>query len=197
MLHEFIDLNRDAIIARTRDRVRSRPWPSVAPGELEHGVPLFLTQLAETLRSGDDVGTLSRRRDRCGRRPPRTGSAPIGLYCHGECGRCRPHPVQQQITADAGERDRTFRTAQTRGFLGVTMQITDLRDVMPKSGVSRGARRNRGSARTATLPNALEGQIEEICRDIAVQAKRMRQLQEQADELRTAFRQWAGASGTD
>ena len=50
MLYEFIDLNRDAIIFRTRDRVRSRPWPSVAPGEVEHGVPLFLTQLSETLR---------------------------------------------------------------------------------------------------------------------------------------------------
>jgi signal transduction histidine kinase len=50
MLHEFIELNRDAIIVRTRDRVRSRPWPSVAPGEVEYGVPLFLTQLAETLR---------------------------------------------------------------------------------------------------------------------------------------------------
>jgi signal transduction histidine kinase len=50
MLYEFVDLNRDAIISRTRDRVRSRPWPSVAPGEVEHGVPLFLTQLSETLR---------------------------------------------------------------------------------------------------------------------------------------------------
>ena len=50
MLYEFVDLNRDLIIARTRDRVRSRPWPSVAPGEVEHGVPLFLTQLSETLR---------------------------------------------------------------------------------------------------------------------------------------------------
>jgi signal transduction histidine kinase len=50
MLYEFVDLNRDVIISRTRDRVRSRPWPSVAPGELEHGVPLFLTQLSETLR---------------------------------------------------------------------------------------------------------------------------------------------------
>ena len=50
MLYEFVDLNRDVIIARTRDRVRSRPWPSVAPGEVEHGVPLFLTQLSETLR---------------------------------------------------------------------------------------------------------------------------------------------------
>ena len=50
MLHTFIALNRDEIIARTRERVRNRPWPSVAPGEVEHGVPLFLTQLAETLR---------------------------------------------------------------------------------------------------------------------------------------------------
>jgi signal transduction histidine kinase len=50
VLHEFIAVNREVIISRTRDRVRSRPWPSVAPGEVEHGVPLFLTQLAETLR---------------------------------------------------------------------------------------------------------------------------------------------------
>jgi signal transduction histidine kinase len=50
MLYDFVDLNRDVIISRTRDRVRSRPWPSVAPGEVEHGVPLFLTQLSETLR---------------------------------------------------------------------------------------------------------------------------------------------------
>ena len=48
-----------------------------------------------------------------------------------------------------------------------------------------------------TLPNPLDGQIEEICRDMAVQVKRMRQLHEQADELRTTFRQWAGPRGTD
>src|SRR4029078_10729397 len=50
MLYEFVALNRDVIISRTRERVRSRPWPSVAPGEVEHGVPLFLMQLSETLR---------------------------------------------------------------------------------------------------------------------------------------------------
>src|SRR5688500_20222560 len=50
MLYEFVDLNRDVIISRSRDRVRGRLWPSVAPGEVEHGVPLFLTQLSETLR---------------------------------------------------------------------------------------------------------------------------------------------------
>ena len=66
---------------------------------------------------------------------------------------------------------------------------------MPKSAVSRGARRNRRSAGRAILPNALEGQTEEICRDMAVQVKRMRQLHEQADELRTTFRRWAAPRG--
>ena len=55
---------------------------------------------------------------------------------------------------------------------------------MPKSEVVSAARRRQGRRRPAELPNAVEGQIAEICRDLAVQVKRMRQLQEQADELR-------------
>jgi len=47
------------------------------------------------------------------------------------------------------------------------------------------------------LSSVLEGQIAEICRDLAVEAKRMRTLQEQADELRQTMRQWAGRSKTD
>lgn len=62
---------------------------------------------------------------------------------------------------------------------------------MPKPEILRRAPRKRTPGERATLPTALEGQIEEICSDIAVQVKRMRQLQAQADELRTAFRQWA------
>ena len=50
MLHEFVTTHRDTIIARTRDKVSARPWPPASPQELEHGVPLFLTQLSETLR---------------------------------------------------------------------------------------------------------------------------------------------------
>jgi signal transduction histidine kinase len=52
-LYQFVTRNRDEIIVKTRERVRGRAWPSVASGELEHGVPLFLTQLSETLRLGD------------------------------------------------------------------------------------------------------------------------------------------------
>jgi signal transduction histidine kinase len=51
MLHEFVTTHRDEIIARTREKVSSRPWPPASTGELENGVPLFLTQLSETLRA--------------------------------------------------------------------------------------------------------------------------------------------------
>lgn len=50
MLYEFVTRHRDAIVGRTRLRLRERPWPSPSPRELDTGVPLFLDQLAETLR---------------------------------------------------------------------------------------------------------------------------------------------------
>jgi signal transduction histidine kinase len=50
MLHEFLTLHREQIIARTREKVATRPAPRPTEAELEHGVPLFLQQLAETLR---------------------------------------------------------------------------------------------------------------------------------------------------
>jgi hypothetical protein len=61
---------------------------------------------------------------------------------------------------------------------------------MPKSRVFHDAHQHRPPAGRVTRRNVLEGQIEEICRDMAMQVKRTRQLHEQADELRTAFRQW-------
>ena len=50
MLYEFIARNREVIVIRAGDRVGRRPWPSISSGEIEHGVPLFLSQLCETLR---------------------------------------------------------------------------------------------------------------------------------------------------
>ena len=69
MLYEFVALHRDDIVARTRARVRGRPWPSVSSHEIEHGVPHFLTQLSETLRlettptpfSSDAIGSSATR----------------------------------------------------------------------------------------------------------------------------------------
>jgi len=50
VLHEFITSNRDELVERARGKVATRPFPVVSNVELDHGVPLFLTQLAETLR---------------------------------------------------------------------------------------------------------------------------------------------------
>ena len=69
MLYEFVTMYREDIVVRARDRVSGRPWPSVSSRELEHGVPLFLTQLAETLRleatpapfSSDAIGSTATR----------------------------------------------------------------------------------------------------------------------------------------
>jgi signal transduction histidine kinase len=51
MLHEFLFANRAAIIARTRIKVGLRAAPRATEAELENGVPLFLDQLIEALRS--------------------------------------------------------------------------------------------------------------------------------------------------
>jgi signal transduction histidine kinase len=50
MLYEFITTYRDSITARAREKLTDRPWPLASTSELEHGVPLFLTQLCDTLR---------------------------------------------------------------------------------------------------------------------------------------------------
>jgi signal transduction histidine kinase len=51
MLYEFVTTYRESIIQRARQKLTARPWPSASPEELENGVPLFLTQLSEKLRS--------------------------------------------------------------------------------------------------------------------------------------------------
>lgn len=50
MLHEFITAHRAEIVERCRARIASRPVPRATDEELEYGVPLFLDQLADTLR---------------------------------------------------------------------------------------------------------------------------------------------------
>jgi signal transduction histidine kinase len=54
MLHEFLTVHREEIIALTRQKVALRRAPRATEAELEHGVPLFLEQLAGILRSGSD-----------------------------------------------------------------------------------------------------------------------------------------------
>jgi hypothetical protein len=51
MLHDFIIINRDEIVRRCRAKVATRSIPPPTDVEIDHGVPLFLNQLAEALRS--------------------------------------------------------------------------------------------------------------------------------------------------
>jgi signal transduction histidine kinase len=50
VLYEFITSSKNAILERARSKVMARTFPPSTANELESGLPLFLTQLAETLR---------------------------------------------------------------------------------------------------------------------------------------------------
>ena len=50
MLHDFVRTNTPELITRARQKVLARPWPPPSATEVENGIPLFLAQLAETLR---------------------------------------------------------------------------------------------------------------------------------------------------
>lgn len=52
MLYEFITLNRSEIIRRCRVKVASRSSPAPTDAEIDQGVPRFLDQLVDALRSG-------------------------------------------------------------------------------------------------------------------------------------------------
>ena len=58
MLHDFILENRDRIIASARSRVRERMPPDTTEAKLDHGIPLFLTQLTEALAPATSAGTV-------------------------------------------------------------------------------------------------------------------------------------------
>jgi signal transduction histidine kinase len=61
LLHEFITINRDEIIGRCRAKVATRSIPPPTVREIDHGVPVFLDQLAQALRLGrsssPEIGT--------------------------------------------------------------------------------------------------------------------------------------------
>jgi signal transduction histidine kinase len=60
MLNEFITTHRDAIIAKARTRVGTRPWPPASESEMENGLPIFLGQLATALNAQSDDATVAR-----------------------------------------------------------------------------------------------------------------------------------------
>src|SRR6185312_367938 len=73
MLHDFLEQNRARLIERCRSKVLLRRAPPPTPGELEHGIPLFLGQLIDVLRIEERYGP------RAERRPATPGSPPTHL----------------------------------------------------------------------------------------------------------------------
>jgi hypothetical protein len=55
MLHEFLTSNRQLLISRCREKVAKRFEPTETHPTIDHGVPLFLQQLVETLRAEQDT----------------------------------------------------------------------------------------------------------------------------------------------
>jgi len=51
MLHEFLSSNRQLLISRCREKVAKRFESTESQATIDHGVPLFLQQLVETLRA--------------------------------------------------------------------------------------------------------------------------------------------------
>ena len=56
-LDQFLKSNRAELIERARTKVAGRSSPPSNPTELEHGVPLFLSQLSDTLEEQGPGGT--------------------------------------------------------------------------------------------------------------------------------------------
>ncbi|HET9577702.1 MAG TPA: HAMP domain-containing sensor histidine kinase [Usitatibacter sp.] len=50
MLHQFLEVNHAELVKRCREKVARRTAPEPTLDEIEHGIPLFLSQLIETLR---------------------------------------------------------------------------------------------------------------------------------------------------
>ena len=57
MLDKFVRTHRDEIIRRYKAKDPSRSVPSPAQSEIDHGVTVFLHQLAATIGSGDPMLT--------------------------------------------------------------------------------------------------------------------------------------------
>ncbi len=70
MLHEFLTTNRQLLIRRCREKVARRFGSTEAASTIDHGVPLFLQQLVETLRV--EQGTTARAEAESGATPATT-----------------------------------------------------------------------------------------------------------------------------
>jgi hypothetical protein len=108
MLHDFVSTNRAEIIARCRAKISTRPVPRPTEVELERGVPLFLDQLADTLRLGLDENPAIAVTAAAHATGLLRGGVTIAQVVHNSGGIC------QTITELAGEKLVALATSEFR-----------------------------------------------------------------------------------
>jgi len=59
MLHEFLTANHQLLVERCREKVAKRLEPAETSASIEHGIPLFLEQLVETLEAEQETSARS------------------------------------------------------------------------------------------------------------------------------------------
>jgi signal transduction histidine kinase len=82
VLHDFIVANREEIIDRARRRVRERTSSKSSEARLEHGIPLFLSQLADALRPMPSASVLHLVTAQDDQHPYKQISTSAGLHGH-------------------------------------------------------------------------------------------------------------------
>jgi signal transduction histidine kinase len=110
VLFEFIATNHGEILARTRKMVASRESPRATTDELEHGVPIFLVQIVESLRhSGANGADMTRRASQNGSDLLKEGFT-IGQVVHGYGDVC------QAVTELAHEKNASITAKEFHAF---------------------------------------------------------------------------------
>jgi signal transduction histidine kinase len=117
MLHAFLAANQADLVQRCRHKVAHRPVPKATGAELEYGIPLFLQQLIETLRTEDlraPSGIAPRARSEISVTAARHGAE---LFKHGFSVDQVVHDygdLCQAIADLAAERDEPIETGEFR-----------------------------------------------------------------------------------
>jgi hypothetical protein len=117
-LHEFVFENRRELIMRTRAKVAKRPSPHPTEAEMEHGVPLFLTQLVSALCE-EEARDPARKAEPD---PPTNENIVLSATLHGQALRKLGFTIEQvvhdygdvcqAVTELVVERDATISTAE-------------------------------------------------------------------------------------
>jgi hypothetical protein len=130
VLHEFLSTNRAAILARTRATVAVRPAPRPTEEELQTGIPLFLDQLIEILRSSPDApGAMAESATRHGARLLKRGFT-VAQVVHDYGGVCQAvtelaDETNALITADEF---RIFNRCLDEAIAGAVTEYTTQRE---------------------------------------------------------------------